>query len=244
MSIREKRNRLFCISWMATVLGLVWVTSFAAAESKEHTVVYGDTLWDLAGRYYEDPWGWPRLWKANPSVKSPHLIYPGQRLQIVEEKAKAPAPVEEAPAEAIEVVKEPEVPAAVPPPLPLREPVHSVARRATDPELFLAPADWRGEGTIVEDPVDKLMISLGDLVFVDVGVEQGVAPGQQLTVYRKLQKVRHPRTGKRLGVAVQQVGLLKIEGEPRGALSTARVVFSHGPLQVGDLVRIQRPEVP
>jgi hypothetical protein len=44
--------------------------------------VEGDTLWDLAGRYFENPFLWPQLWDANRYVENPHLIYPGDPLRI------------------------------------------------------------------------------------------------------------------------------------------------------------------
>ena len=47
-----------------------------------HIIVEGDTLWDLAGRYFENPFLWPQLWDANRYVENPHLIYPGDPLRI------------------------------------------------------------------------------------------------------------------------------------------------------------------
>ncbi|MEN8213929.1 MAG: LysM peptidoglycan-binding domain-containing protein [Pseudomonadota bacterium] len=48
----------------------------------EVIVTRGDTLWDISGRFLEHPWEWPRLWKNNPSINNPHLIYPGDRLRL------------------------------------------------------------------------------------------------------------------------------------------------------------------
>jgi hypothetical protein len=47
-----------------------------------YQVKAGDTLWDIAGLYLQRPWLWPRLWKLNPQVKNPHLIYPGDELYL------------------------------------------------------------------------------------------------------------------------------------------------------------------
>jgi LysM repeat protein len=49
---------------------------------KNYTVKQGDTLWDISGLYLAQPWLWPQLWKLNPQVDNPHLIYPGDVLSL------------------------------------------------------------------------------------------------------------------------------------------------------------------
>lgn len=53
-----------------------------AASAKTYTVVSGDCLWNIAKKFYGDGTQYKRLAAANPQIKNPNLIYPGQVLTI------------------------------------------------------------------------------------------------------------------------------------------------------------------
>jgi hypothetical protein len=53
------------------------------AVGKTHTVSGGDTLWDLSGKYYKDPYKWGKIYNANlKTVSNPDRIYPKEELVI------------------------------------------------------------------------------------------------------------------------------------------------------------------
>jgi uncharacterized YkwD family protein/spore coat assembly protein SafA len=49
------------------------------AAGGTHTVAPGDTMWKIAVRYQI---GYSELLKANPQIRNPALIYPGQKINI------------------------------------------------------------------------------------------------------------------------------------------------------------------
>jgi hypothetical protein len=62
---------------------LSWAADIKPDHPKTYTVKQGDTLWGVAGRFLQNPWQWPEIWKANPDIKDPDLIYPGDVLELV-----------------------------------------------------------------------------------------------------------------------------------------------------------------
>lgn len=51
------------------------------ASAKTHTVVYGDSMWEIAVKYQV---GLSEIIAANPTIKNPSMIYPGQKINIPE----------------------------------------------------------------------------------------------------------------------------------------------------------------
>src|SRR5476651_874769 len=72
---------------LVSAMLLSLATYAIAAELRgDHPDTYvvrkGDTLWDISARFLKQPWLWPEIWQANPQVHNPHLIYPGDVLNL------------------------------------------------------------------------------------------------------------------------------------------------------------------
>ena len=94
----------------AALVAILILPAFVVAQEipGTHTVVDGDTLWDLAQEFYGNPFDWRRIWDANQDqVVDPNLILPGQLLTIPDGQSEV--------SEVMEVVvvapEEPEPPA-------------------------------------------------------------------------------------------------------------------------------------
>lgn len=76
---------LICLI-LATFLGGAAVAQEVSVREDhpdEYIVVEGDTLWDISGRFLDQPWQWPAIWHANQQIENPHLIYPGDTISLV-----------------------------------------------------------------------------------------------------------------------------------------------------------------
>jgi len=54
-----------------------------ADHPETYIVKKGDTLWDISALFLNSPWLWPRLWENNSQIENPHLIYPGDVLNLI-----------------------------------------------------------------------------------------------------------------------------------------------------------------
>jgi len=168
-----------------------------------HTVRRGDTLWEIAGRYYQNPYQWPKLWSYNAQIQNPHWIYPGDRVRLRDGS-------EGAQVGNIGFMKS-----------------HSAVPPQT---VFLRDTGWVDDrnddtwGELVGAPDDKLMLTDGDEVYLQLGEGHDVQVGDELTLFRPIRTVETENTK---GELVSIRGTVKIDRyNPKSRMVRAKIIES------------------
>jgi hypothetical protein len=192
-------------------------------EGRIHTVVPGDTLWDISEAYLGSPLVWPSVWKNNPAVANPHRIYPGNQIWISDTEMR-PITKDEA-AAAVPIASSGGEDAGVRMvgsfPVPHMERIGLV----TAEEIETA-------GAILGSPEGEKWLGAHRRVWVSLGAGE-VQVGDRFTVVRESERVRDPETRKTIGVHVEKLGWIEVtKVGPEAADAMIRV--STAEMQRGD----------
>lgn len=238
-----------------------WDPPVPPPGAEVHVIERGDTLWDLAARFYADPYLWPQLWEQNRYILDAHWIYPGDPLVLsvevtpVDDLAElAVGPDEPAPpAEAEAEDDDGGVRAAGGAPMPLgsesdlycsgyiahpdRRFPHEISGSEYDvllPGLDLS-ASYRGEFARVSDTFDrtiKVGMSNGDIVYLGAGRASGLQAGQSFTAVSPEGLVRHPIDREVVGRFYRHLGRLRVLSV-QADTAIAEIVHTCDPIPVG-----------
>jgi hypothetical protein len=181
----------------------------------EYTVVKGDTLWGISGRFLKDPWKWPQIWEMNrDQIKDPHWIYPGNVIRLDTSggtprltmggagSAGGASGGTEAEAQANVVVLEPRVRVE-----PLQSAIPTIPGSVIGP--FLSQPLIVEEGTLENSPAilateeSRVIVGQGDTAYADrIGTQAPV----NWQIFRRGDTLRDPVTGEILGVEARYLG--------------------------------------
>ncbi len=238
-SIEMHRKILFS---MIMVLSFPAVSAEAVALNPNHpqtyTVVSGDNLWDIAGRFLAQPWQWPVVWQVNPQIQNPNRIYPGDVITLTDHGGHPLLGLRRGGQEpGGRLVKlSPAVRES-----PHDNAIAPIALGAIRPfltrPLVLTQAEIAGAATIIGNQDNRIAVGSGERVYVH-GLPNNA--GSALSVFRAGQVYRDPTTGAALGYEALPVADLVITqlGEP----ATGTVVDSNREILRGDLVLPQQEE--
>jgi hypothetical protein len=71
---------VFIVSFIISINTWAEEIQINPSHPDQYTVVKGDTLWDISGKFLNHSWQWPELWSNNSQIKNPSLIYPGDTI--------------------------------------------------------------------------------------------------------------------------------------------------------------------
>ncbi|MDO6788622.1 LysM domain-containing protein [Cobetia marina] len=227
-------NAVFTALLGMATLGASAGTSLAQAATvrddvpSTYVVVRGDTLWDISGRFLREPWLWPEVWRANPQIKNPHLIYPGDRISLYYENGEPRLRLERGQGGVVKlspkIRKIPKREAV--PPIPL-EKISAFLKdhRVVDPDLLEnAPYVVAGDDT-------RLISGAGDTVYA-----RGQWPAYDtFSIYRTGQRYLDPVTQEFLGLEMISIGDVQLERR-EGDIGVMHVVSANREILNGDLL--------
>lgn len=201
-----------------------------------YTVVKGDTLWDISGRFLERPWLWPEIWQVNPQIENPHLIYPGDQIgfeyvdgqpRLTLKRGSAGRSYRMSPGD---TRLSPQIRAT-----PLESAIPAISLEAIQGFLVqnrvVEPEVLQDAPYVVQGESERLVMGAGDRLYV-----RGVLPDSESFNYvRKGPIYLDPETREILGREATYIGLGKVVAQDDD-ISTMKVISSRERVQIEDRV--------
>ena len=205
-------------------------------EYKDYTVVKGDTLWDISNNELKDPFLWPKVWKENPEIKNPDLIYPGQKIRIplylLQKEIKPTVKPEIKPEIKLEARIEPKPEKIIRKPL---QPVKPAPKNyLVDKNLLIITGyitdSVHSVGAIYDKPGEITNLTKTDYAYIST--DQPVKKGDKFYIIYPVEEVTHPVTGRRLGVRIAILGTAELvdEYDPKILITNSYVEIPVGSL--------------
>ncbi len=204
----------------------------AALLAGEYTIKQGDTLWDISEERMKDPFLWKKLWKANPHIKNPDLIFPGQKLNIPGEAAEKKK--EEIREEVGVVPKKAEkeiIPVKITPKKITVQKKNYLAPKEILLQSGYISDDIKSAGKIYGSPQMKTLMGRGDYVYINT--DKPAPINTRFYIVSKPKKIVHPVTKDTVGYLIRITGVLETVGEDNGN-KKALILESYGEIILED----------
>ncbi len=199
------------IAFLASVGVQAAPPAVAVDAPDSYTVVQGDTLWGISGRFLREPWRWPEVWQMNEDeIKNPHLIYPGQIIVLdrsgpylrIGKRIGSGGP------------DRPVGDAKLQPRIyqtPVDEAISTIPLKAIAPFLIrpqvIDEKSLQGAATIVATETNRVYLAQGDTVFAK-DVDENV---DRWAIFRSAKPLVDPVSHQALGHEVQYLGSARIK---------------------------------
>ena len=206
-----------------------------AERPLQYTVKKGDTLWDIASLFLQDPWYWPEIWQNNPQVKNPHLIFPGDVLTLVYIDGQPRILVNEAQHREVETTTD----------LPVKKLSPSIRTTSLEASIPSIPGDAIRQflskpRVVTREEMDKapriigsdqrhLVLSTGNRVYVRGELDKERV---RFSVFRPGDALLDPDSDEVLGYEAKYTGNVHIKdyGDP----ATGDITFAEREILIGD----------
>jgi hypothetical protein len=173
--------------------GLVLGSNAGGNVPGVYTVRRGDTLWDITGRYYGNPYHWPRVWSYNPEITNPHWIYPMDHIRLRPD-GQATASLPDSGGITGSVRRSP------------RPAPGSVLLRD---QGYLDEDALEDVGVIIGSPEENMLLSTYDDVYVRFGEGAEVRRGGEYTIFREID-LDEERDDEEEGTLVRILGVIRV----------------------------------
>lgn len=222
---------------------LVFLLVIQQTNSKEllieggYVVKKGDTLWGIAEKHLKNPWKWREIWQANPEIKNPHLIYPGdklifetvngqERIRLVRNNGTQERVLTDGTVKLTPRVRQ----------LPADKAIPTIPLKVIGPFLndwrVITEDDVRHSGKIVALDEDHLVVGQGDRIYIQS--QMPYQPQKTYLVVRPQKPYKHPKTGESLGIEGELLGRASLEhiGNPSSFILNK----SYAEIKIGDRI--------
>ena len=176
----------------------------SAAKEQIYTIKKGDTLWDLSQRFIDDPYYWPNIWAKNSEITNPHLIFPGQKIRILDGKLEIVPAYPEKDEDTTEAQSRVAVPISESPEQNL------ITVRSTGSGDGFIRTTEEPLGIIADSVDNRLLLTKDDTVFVKMKDISGVTVGYTYSLFEKANDIANPQTKEKIGTMMKNLGSLQV----------------------------------